>query len=299
MRRCAFLTLADRGDFVMDDDLAHAPLWSLGWQVDPVPWNRPGVDWREYEAVVIRSPWDYHYQLEAFLEVLAKIEQSGARLLNGLDIVRWNLRKTYLRDLAARGLSTIPTVWRERLGPGELEGVFAEVGSDGMVIKPVVSASAKGAFRIDATSVRERAGEVEAYFADRALMAQPLARAILDEGEYSLLYLNGEHSHSIRKTPREGDFRVQEEHGGAIRPVTAGDALVQAGHRALAAIEQVPLYARADFVRSNDGQSWWLMELELVEPSLYLRMDPGAPDRFARALVTRMASADPDPRSAS
>ncbi len=285
MRRCAFLTMADPGEYVIDDELAYGPLRALGWQVEAVPWSRPGVAWQDYDLVVIRSAWDYTKDVDAFLAVLAEIEHRGARLENGLALVRWNLHKTYLRDLAGRGVPTVPTVWRDRLATGELEGLFDQVASPEAVVKPVVGANAEGAFRLDHRTVFEKAGEVEAYYANRGLMAQPFARAVLDEGEYSLFYFNGEHSHTILKTPKSDDFRVQEEHGGTIRAVVAGDTLRAAGLAALEALGESPLYMRADFVRANDDNgAFWLIELELIEPSLYLRMEPEAPARFARAL---------------
>jgi hypothetical protein len=282
--------MLDPSGYVIDDALACGPLRALGWEVEAVPWNRPGVSWREYEVVVVRSPWDYHHHPEAFLSVLAEVERPGTRLENRLPLLRWNLHKTYLRDLAAHGVPTIPTVWRDRLRPGDLEGLFDEVPGDEVVIKPIVSASARGAFRLDRRSLRRKGREVEAFFSDRAFMAQPLARAVLDEGEYSLVYFNGEHSHTVLKTPNPGDFRVQEEHGAAVCTAVADAVLQRAGREALDALSEVPLYARADFVRSNEDRTYWLMELELVEPSLYLRMDPAAAGRFANALDARMTA---------
>jgi len=288
MRRCAFLTMADRAGYVIDDDLAEAPLAALGWRVDTVPWDRPGVAWERYEAVVVRSCWDYHRRPEEFLAVLERIVASGARLENDLALIRWNLAKSYLADLAARGVAIVPTLWRPRLAAGELDGLFAALASEEIVVKPVVAASAEGAFRLDRRSLRRRRGEVEEYFAQRALMAQPLARAVLDEGEHSLFYFAGELSHAVVKTPRPADFRSQEEHGGAVRLAHPDGHLRAAGAAAIAALPRPPLYARVDLVRANAGGGLWLMELEAIEPSLYLRMDPAAPGRFARALVSRM-----------
>ncbi|MBV9108370.1 MAG: hypothetical protein JO306_03060 [Gemmatimonadetes bacterium] len=287
MRSCAFLTLDDPTGFVIDDVLAYEPLAALGWRVDLVPWTRPAVAWDAYDAVVIRSTWDYVHAPGAFLEVLSAIEGAGTPLFNELDLVRWNLRKTYLRDLAGRGVPVVPTVWRDRLMPGELPRLMEEIGSPEVVVKPVVGLNAGGAFRLDARRHLPEA-EVEAYYADRALMAQPFLPQIVDEGEFSLFYFNGEHSHTILKTPKPNDFRVQEEHGGMIRPVQAEPALLAAGAAALRAIGEPPLYARADFVRAADGNGFWLMELELIEPALYLRMDPLAPTRFAQALHARV-----------
>ncbi len=291
--------MMDPAGYVIDDHLAHEPLRALGWRVDWVPWNREGVDWCAYDVAVIRSTWDYQLQPDAFLAVLAGIEQRGVRLENGLELVRWNSSKTYLRDLAALGVPTAPSVWREELRRGDLPVLFDEVASDEIVIKPVVSANAMGTWRLDRTTARARASELESFFAGRPFIVQPMARAILGEGEYSLFYFNGAFSHAILKTPKAGDFRVQEEHGGVIRAVKASRALRDAGAATLKAVGDAPLYARADFVRSNAkananaagarGDAYWLMELELIEPALYLRMDAGAPTRFARALDARMA----------
>lgn len=284
MRRAAFLTLAEQGDFVIDDDLAHAPLARRGWRVETVPWNRPGVDWQRYDLVAIRSTWDYQHQADAFLTTLGAIEASGARLENPLEIVRWNMRKIYLRDLAAKGVPVVPTIWRERLSPGDLRPLFDATECEEAVIKPVMSGNAQGAWRLDRAGVESQAAEIEAYFADRALMMQSFEQAIVSEGEFSLLYFNGEFSHAILKVPKPGDFRVQEEHGSEIRSITPEPALLAAGNAAIDAIGRKLLYARADLVRHGD--EFRVMELELVEPALYLRMDPGAPDRFADAVAS-------------
>lgn len=287
MRRAAFLTLSDAAGFVMDDDLAHDPLARRGIEVRTVPWNRPGVDWKRYDLVVIRSTWDYQHHADQFLATLAAIEAGGAMLRNSLTTVRWNMRKTYLRDLDARGVPIVPTLWRERLEPGGLLPLFDQLGSDEAVIKPVMSGTAQGAYRLDRARARAQAIEIEAYFAARPLMLQPFERGILGEGEFSLIYFDGRYSHGILKVPKPGDFRVQEEHGGDIRAVTAEPAMLAAGDAAIAAIGEQPLYARVDLVRH--GGDFRVMELELVEPSLYLRMDPGAPERFAAAVASLFA----------
>src|SRR3954447_14942502 len=229
MRRCAFLTLEDLTGYVIDDQLAYAPLAALGWNVEAIPWQRPQVDWRAFDAVVIRSTWDYVADPEAFLDVLAEIEASGTPLFNSLDLVRWNIRKTYLRDLAARGVPVVPTIWRERLHPGQLPALLEEIGADEMVIKPVVGANASGCFRLNAGNISSRADELANYYANRAFLAQPFIPAITTEGEYSLFSFNGEYSHAILKTPKAADFRTQEEHGGHIQAVEAGGMLREAG----------------------------------------------------------------------
>lgn len=299
MRRCAFLTLDDPTGYILDDHLAYEPLSALGWQVEEVPWRRTGVDWKAFDAVVIRSTWDYTKAPEEFLAALAAIDQSGVKLFNRLELVRWNVPKTYLGDLARRGVPIVPTVWRGRLRRGELIEVLTELGAADAVVKPVIGAGAVGAFRLNRQLLDDQSdavNQIENYYARREMMAQPFLTAIDSEGEYSLFYFNGNFSHAVLKTPCPGDFRVQEEHGGIIRPVEPTADLRIAGDQALQAIGQPPLYARADLVRSNAGAGFWLMELELIEPSLYLRMDEHAPARFAEAIDQRFSGVWPKVR---
>ena len=289
MKRIAFLTLHNPPGFVIDDELAIAPLAERGYTVETIPWDREGVNWADYSLAIIRSTWDYQHHADKFLGTLADIERR-TRLENPLDIVRWNIQKTYVRDLEQSDVPVMHTLWRDGLRTGELEDAFDELGSDEAVIKPVMSGNAEGAFRLDRERIATQGAEIERYFAERPLMLQPFQQSILSEGEYSLFYLNGEYSHCVQKVPKPGDYRVQEEHGGDIRAVPdPEDELLGAGAAAMAAIGVPLLYARADFVRCDDGV-FRVMELELVEPALYLRMDPAAPARFADAIVSRLAA---------
>jgi hypothetical protein len=283
MRQCAFLTLDTPEGWVTDDDLAHEPLRALGWEVTPLPWNRSGVDWSRFEAVVIRSTWDYHKHLDEFLATLETIDRSGARLANPLETVRWNVRKTYLRDLEASGLPVVPTLWRTDPGADRIRRLFDELQTDEIVLKPVVSASAYDTFRLDRGADPSAVAEIAGVFAGREVMAQPFLASIVEEGEYSLFYFGGELSHTILKSPKERDFRVQEEHGGFIRAADPPAPLPDLGRRILEALPVMPLYARVDLVRVESG--FVLMELELVEPSLYFRIVPGSAERFARAFA--------------
>ena len=283
MHRVAFLTLHDPSGFVIDDELAVLPLARRGIRVETIPWDRPGVDWRQYALVVIRSTWDYQHHAQRFLGVLEEIERLGVTLVNGSDIVRWNMQKSYLRELASKGIEIVPTLWRESLAPGELVPLFEDLRSLEGVIKPILSGTAQGAWRLDAESVRRLAPEIEAYYANRALMMQPFELGIVEEGEFSMMYFNGRHSHSILKVPKTGEFRVQEEYGSELLSITPERALLAAGDAAIAAVGQKLLYARVDLVRHDEV--FRLMELELVEPSIYLRTDAGAADRFANAVA--------------
>jgi glutathione synthase/RimK-type ligase-like ATP-grasp enzyme len=278
MRRCCFLSMDDLGHYVADDELAIAPMTRLGWQVDSVSWRDGSVDWNEYEAVIIRTPWDYQREPDAFLRVLETIDSSSARLENSLNIVRWNLKKTYLRELAEKGVNIVPTIWKDRgIVEGDVREWLDQFGADEVVIKPVVSATAEFTYRL-----AEFASELTAVFANREYMVQPFMPNIVSEGEFSLFYFAGAYSHTILKTPKLRDFRVQEEHGGIIRAVEPTEDLTSTAEHILRFIPSKPLYARIDLVR-DALDSFALMELELIEPALYFRMDEDSPARFAAA----------------
>ena len=284
MPECAFLTMADMGDFVNDDTPAVTLLREQGWHVDCLPWDQQ-VDWAGYDVVVIRSTWDYHERPSHFLSVLAEIDRSDTRLYNPISLVRWNLDKSYLRDLQNRGVPIVPTLYSEHLSSSEaLLDHFDAFDSEELILKPPVNVNAFNTFRVPKPEYEALLPELLAVFGARPYMVQPFMPAIISEGEYSLIYLNGRFSHAILKTPHNDDFRVQEEHGGIIRAVKAEERLLDSGRRAIEAVPGKPLYARIDMVRG--GGDFLLMELELIEPSLYLRMDPDAPKRFADALTS-------------
>lgn len=283
MKRCAFLTLDEQGDYVIDDELAVLPLTDLGWEVSTVSWRQAEMPWSAFDAVVIRSTWDYWHDVSGFLETLAEIGRQ-TWLANPLDLVRWNLRKTYLRALEARGVATVPTTWLEAgFAAADLPGCAEELAARQLVVKPIVGANGEDAFRVHAAATDAELQRLEETFRGRGCMVQPFRTQVLGEGEYSLFYFAGDFSHAILKMPRAGEFRSQEERGARIMPVAPDAWLAKAGQRAVEALPERSLYARVDLVR-NDAGDFEVMELELIEPSLYLRTHDEAPGRFARAI---------------
>jgi hypothetical protein len=282
-RRCCFLSMDSLDGYVSDDELAIGPLEDLGWHVATVSWRDSRVEWSDYDVVVIRTTWDYQNSPDEFLQVLSTIHASPARLENSIDIVKWNLSKEYLGEMEDRGVLIVPTLWNERYDAASFDGWLDRFGTNEIIIKPIVSATAEHTYRLK--SFDRALGSV---FGSRKFMVQPFLQTVVSEGEYSLFYFDGEFSHAILKRPRSGDFRVQEEHGGSIDPIAPDPALLSAGRNGIAHISPTPLYARVDLVRGADTE-FLLMELELIEPALYFRMDENASARFAKALNTRMS----------
>ena len=141
MRRCAYLTMDDFGDFVSDADLSFEPMADLGWEVQMVPW-RSDADWDSYELVYICTPWDYQDDVAGFIEVLEQIEASSAKLVNSLELVHWNLEKNYLRDLESHGAGIVPSLFHDHFDPGDIAGWFRAHDADTIVVKPLVGANA-------------------------------------------------------------------------------------------------------------------------------------------------------------
>lgn len=279
----AFLSMESTEGFFTYDELCREPLARLGWGLEILPWSRPDTDWSRFAAVVIRSTWDYHTRLEEFLACLTAIRATGCALFNPEELVRWNVDKRYLADLERLGVEIVPTLWGRGLDEPGLLALPDRLGSDELVLKPRVSANALDTFRLRREQLPGRREELIRCYANRDWMAQPFLPAVVEEGEYSLFFFSGQYSHTVLKTPARGDFRVQEEHGGQLRAVAPEAELERAAWAAHDALPLVPLYARADLVRDPAGR-FRLMELELVEPSLYFPLDPQSPARFASAL---------------
>lgn len=289
MKRCAYLVMDDPGDYVTDYDVSFDAMAELGWQIDCVPWRDPAIDWNRYDAVYICTPWDYPQDPGLFVEVLEAIEASAAMLINPLSLVKWTLAKTYLRDLEQQGGATVPSLWFDNFDAADIATWFDALDSGKVVVKPGIGANAQDTFVLARPVSAARVEELRQTFAGRAFFVQPFMANIQTEGEYSLFFFNDEYSHAILKTPRKGDFRSQEEHGAAIQPVVATGQQVAAARKLLALVEPQPTYVRVDLVRDQQDD-YRLMELELIEPSLYLRTDPGSAGRFAAAFDATVRS---------
>ncbi|MCH9694420.1 MAG: hypothetical protein K0U72_07920 [Gammaproteobacteria bacterium] len=284
-KRVAYLVMEDRGDFVTDYSLSFAPIRSLGWEPQPVVWrSRP--DWNAFDAVYICAPWDYPRHADEFCRVLSDIDRSSAVLLNELSIVSWNLEKTYLRDIEAHGDDIVPSLWYDDFAPEDVPAFFSQHNVDKVVIKPTIGGSAMDTFVLSNPVPVEMLRSLVKTFSGRKFVVQPFVENIRDEGEFSLFFFNGEYSHAIQKTPAAGDFRVQEEHGAHVQAVMPSDGLRDVAEQVFSHLRPQPVYGRGDWVRGPDGR-YLLMELELIEPSLYLRTDSAAAARFAAAFDQR------------
>jgi glutathione synthase/RimK-type ligase-like ATP-grasp enzyme len=248
-------------------------------------WTEPG-DLTNYDLVSPLIAWGYQRDCPTWFALLDRMEADGINACNPVRVLRWNSDKAYLAELDAAGIATVPTRVSAALARKDLENTRAEFGTDILVIKPPISGGADGTFRVSATDA------IPDSVVGKRMMIQPFLPAIAAEGEYSLFYFGGTFSHSIIKRPAVGDFRVQDQFGGyeaAIEAPDAAKALAKAALDATAAItnSEALAYARVDMLR-GDGGHFLLMELELIEPSLFLRFAPDKGAAFARAVFDQL-----------
>ncbi len=285
--RLAVITCDCLRELTEDDRPLLGELWQRGIKAEPAVWDDPGVDWRAYDAVLIRSTWDYHLKIASFRAWLSRLDSLGVQSWNPTEVVRANIDKSYLKELETKGVAVVPTVWMARGGRENLEETLAAREWDQAVVKPAVSA---GAYRT--AKVRRGDAGAQAVLDDVLVysdaMVQPYMPEIAAEGEWSFVFLAGEFSHAVLKTPREGDFRVQTEHGGRAVGRAAPPELLRQARAATIAVPGPWIYARVDGVRR--GAELIVIEVELIEPVLYLAFAPSAAGQLAAAVADRLRS---------
>jgi len=258
----------------------------LGVRTDAVCWDDAGVDWPSYGAVVLRSTWDYYLRVAEFHAWIDRLEATGARLWNPPPLLRWNTDKRYLARLSHPALSPPPTGIIDRGSSVDLRALLEAHGWDEAVLKPAISADG---FSTERTSLAEAAADqtvLDTMLARGDVVIQRLVPEIRTHGEISLMFFSGVFSHAVSKRPKTGEFRVQERLGGMIARTEPAPQLVAQAHDLLTSHAPGFLYARVDVVAT--GERFVLMEVELVEPSLYFEHDRHSAVAFARA-VQRIA----------
>ena len=285
-KKAALLSTDNLQNFFTYDKLLIEPMKKIGWIAEEISWRNENVNWNDYDAVIVRSTWDYQNDSEKFIGVLEKIN-NVSHLENDLDLMKWNMNKNYLFDLEQKGIKIVDTIWEKNFNTNLAHEYFEKLDTDEIIIKPNISANADNTFRLTREKLNKNLEQLEKIFAVREFMVQPFLKNIIDEGEYSLFYFNGQFSHSVLKKPKENDFRVQEEHGGNIQPFKVASELILIAENIIKKLSTIPLYGRVDLVRDNQNQ-FALIELELIEPSLYLNKDDQSSLRFVKAFEEKI-----------
>ena len=256
-------------------DVEAAVLERAGMSVEPRHWTDPG-DLTGFNLLMPLVAWGYHSEPARWHALLDRLEREPVRTLNPVAVLRWNSDKRYLAELGGRGVAVIPTQIVEALDEAALASARDEFG-DTLIIKPPVSASADGTFKLGPNEPLPEAA------CGKPMLIQPFLPSVAREGEYSVMLFGGRFSHAIVKRPKAGDYRVQPHLGGTEEPCEAPDGAIELAHAALAAAPAHPTYARVDMVRDSAG-ALAVIELELIEPALWLQHAPDGGESFAAAV---------------
>jgi glutathione synthase/RimK-type ligase-like ATP-grasp enzyme len=220
LKKIAFVTYHRAPHLTADDALAIAPLKQFGIEVIPTIWDDPTVNWNQFDAVVIRSCWDYHHKPRAFRRWLDHLEEFHVTVWNPAEIIRWNMNKKYLQDLAAKGVNIPPTIWFEAESSADLHALLKKNDFKQAVIKPTVSATAWQTWRTSLATWQNDQPHLDEILRHSGAMIQKFVEEITSTGEWSLIFFAGKFSHATLKRPRTGDFRVQSDFGGTSHLLT-------------------------------------------------------------------------------
>lgn len=283
----------DRFELVEEVGKLRPALAALDMELVEVRWREIAARAAEFDAILPLMVWDYFEGNEdAFLSAIAKAERVTP-VYNGFDILKWNADKSYLDELEARGAPVIRTITVERVTQSNVARAFETLNTDTLVIKPTVGG---GAWRQVLHKKSDPFPPASALPPEGALL-QAFLPSVKEEGEYSFLYFGGRFSHAVRKTPKSGDYRIQSTYGGREQTYAPTTQDRETARGVLDTLDQMPLYARVDLLRGRDGKLK-LIELELIEPYLYLPHAPGegaeniGAQKFASALKTKLDKLD-------
>jgi len=277
----AIASFVDRPDLRADDRFLREALEARGLRPIPAVWDDAAVDWKSFDACLIRSVSDYHLKYDAFRSWLRRL---GGLIptWNEVGLVEWNTDKTHLRGLSERGIPTLPTLWLARGAEVCLADLLAEQGWTDAIVKPTVGLAAQMVRRVGAAESEDQRA-LEALLVNYGAMVQPFLPSIETHGETSLVYIDGRLTHTVRKRPATGDFRVQGVWGGNSELCEPTVEELRIAEAILAILDARPLFARVDLVKGFEGTPC-LIELEMIEPDLFFREKPKAADALAKAV---------------
>jgi glutathione synthase/RimK-type ligase-like ATP-grasp enzyme len=269
-----------------EDSLLHSLLSQKGLNVHREIWDDPTVRWEDYGLLLIKSTWDYYEKISAFYQWLDKIAALGIPMLNPYSIIKWNSDKHYLQEMAAAGFNVIPSAIIENGAASALAPFFSQFNTQQLIIKPCVSGGARNTFTVTPHNLPELQPRIDALVQEEAYLVQPFIKEIETAGEWSFIFFNGTLNHCVVKRPRSGDFRVQLAHGGTVHIETPDPSHVKSAAAFVEKFAKDCLYARVDAVIINN--KFTLMELELIEPYLFLGTVPGGYESYYTALINRI-----------
>lgn len=257
-----------------------------GLKVDRTYWDDPNYDWTQTRAVVFRTVWDYFERFDEFWPWVQEVNQK-TQLINPFSLLEWNIDKHYLKDLADRGIQTVPTHFVDRGQNQNLKAVCELYDWKDVVIKPAVSGAAFHTHKVLAKEREEYEALFQQLVGERDMLVQPYQPTITELGEASLMVFNGNYTHAILKKAKPGDYRVQDDFGGTVHLYEPSAEEIAFAEKVFSVCDPMPAYGRADIMWDSEGRIY-LSELEIVEPELWVRNHPAAAEDFAEGILAML-----------
>jgi len=269
-------------NILLEQELLKSAFEAQGLKVDITYWDNPTYEWQETKSVLFRTIWDYFERFDEFWEWLEQVK-TKTRLINSYELIKWNIDKHYLKDLSSWGIETVPTYFADKGCNMKLHEIAKRNQWKDLVIKPAISASAFKTYKILANEIQANEKLFNSLVQERNMLVQPYFETITQLGEASLMVLDGKFTHAILKKAQPGDFRVQDDFGGTVHNYIPTKAEINFAEEVFKTCKTKPVYGRVDIVWDND-KNFYLSELEIIEPELWIRNYPKCAERIAEAV---------------
>ncbi len=273
-------------NILWEDNLLKSALEKYDFNVIRVDWADPKFDWNSTRCAVFRTTWDYFDRFSEFDAWLSRVKDQ-TMFINPIDQVRWNMNKTYLRDLKKKGVKIVETKFIEQRDARTLREIFLDLDCEDAVLKPLIAGAARHTYRINHNNIDEYEEIYHTLIYKEGMMLQPYQYSITSKGEISLMVIGGEFTHAILKKAKPGDFRVQDDFGGSVHNYEPGYLEMEFAEKVVKSCDPMPAYARVDVMWDNAGD-FVLSELELIEPELWFRENMAAAEKLAREIKKRI-----------
>ena len=269
-------------NILLEQELLKSAFEAQGLKVDITYWDNPTYEWQETKSVLFRTIWDYFERFDEFWEWLEQVK-TKTRLINSYELIKWNIDKHYLKDLSSWGIKTVPTYFADKGCNMKLHEIAKRNQWKDLVIKPAISASAFKTYKILANEIQANEKLFNSLVQERNMLVQPYFETITQLGEASLMVFDGKFTHAILKKAQPGDFRVQDDFGGTVHNYIPTKAEINFAEKVFKTCNTKPVYGRVDIVWDND-KNFYLSELEIIEPELWIRNYPKCAERIAEAV---------------
>lgn len=274
-------------NILTEDQLVKKALEKEGLTVDRTNWDNPDFDWTSTKFALFRTTWDYFNRYEEFQSWLNEVSIQ-TRLINSINLIRWNLDKHYLNDLNKKSINIPATIFIE---PGErrsLREIFQMAGWPEAILKPAISGSARHTYKLNQSNLVEHQTLFKRLITDESMLLQEFQYNVVEKGEVALMLFGGAYSHAVLKKAKAGDFRVQDDFGGTVHDYQPSADEIKFAKKVVAACDTTPVYARVDVIWDNANRPC-VSELELIEPELWFRKKPQAAEALAESIINLMS----------